>query len=48
MIFWSILITIDDRLKHGYELKFVIGDPAYVESMLLEILSQIPSEFTIR
>jgi hypothetical protein len=40
-------IDINDRLSLGYELKFVIGDPAYVESMLLEILSQIPSEFAL-
>jgi len=39
--------TIDDRLKLAYELRFVAGDPAYVESMLLEILSQIPSEFAL-
>ena len=49
-IYQDVLVnpfTIDDRLKLGYELKFVAGDPAYVESMLLEILSQIPSEFTL-
>ena len=40
-------IDIKDRLSLGYELKFVVGDPAYVESMLLEILSQIPSEFAL-
>lgn len=39
--------SIDDRLSLAYELKFVAGDPAYVESMLLEILSQIPSEFAL-
>ena len=39
--------TIDERLSLAYELKFVAGDPAYVESMLLEILSQIPSEFAL-
>ena len=41
------LFTIDERLNLAYELKFVAGDPAYVESMLLEILSQIPSEFAL-
>ena len=49
-IYQDVLVnpfTIDDRLKLGYELKFVAGDPAYVESMLLEILSQIPSEFAL-
>ena len=49
-IYQDVLVnpfTIDDRFKLGYELKFVAGDPAYVESMLLEILSQIPSEFTL-
>ena len=49
-IYQDVLVNpfiIDDRLKLGYELKFVAGDPAYVESMLLEILSQIPSEFTL-
>tara|TARA_B100000902_G_scaffold399436_1_gene470284 strand:- start:2244 stop:4058 length:1815 start_codon:yes stop_codon:yes gene_type:complete len=40
-------IIINDRLNLGYELKFVIGDEFYVESMLLEILSQIPSEFVL-
>ena len=40
-------IIINDRLSLGYELKFVIGDQYYVESMLLEILSQIPSEFVL-
>ena len=40
-------IDIKDRLSLGYELKFVVGDPAYVESMLLNILSQIPSEFAL-
>ena len=40
-------IIINDRLNLGYELKFVIGDGFYVESMLLEILSQIPSEFVL-
>ena len=39
--------SIDDRLNLVYELKFVVGDPAYVESMLLNILSQIPSEFAL-
>ena len=49
-IYQDVLVnpfTIDDRLKLGYELKFVAGDPAYVESMLLEILSQIPSEIAL-
>ena len=49
-IYQDVLVNpfiIDDRLKLGYELKFVAGDPAYVESMLLEILSQIPSEFAL-
>ena len=49
-IYQDVLVnpfTIDDRLRLGYELKFVAGDPAYVESMLLEILSQIPSEFAL-
>ena len=49
-IYQDVLVnpfTIDDRLKLAYELKFVAGDPAYVESMLLEILSQIPSEFAL-
>ena len=40
-------IIINDRLTHIYELKFVIGDKEYVESMLLEILSQIPSDFVL-
>jgi len=49
-IYQDVLVnsfTIDDRLSLAYELKFVAGDPAYVESMLLEILSQIPSEFAL-
>jgi len=49
-IYTDILVnsfTIDERLSLAYELKFVAGDPAYVESMLLEILSQIPSEFAL-
>ena len=49
-IYTDVLVnpfTIDDRFKLAYELKFVAGDPAYVESMLLEILSQIPSEFAL-
>ena len=40
-------IIINDRLTHGYELKFVIGDKEYVESILQEILSQIPSDFVL-
>ena len=49
-IYTDVLVnpfTIDERLNLAYELKFVAGDPAYVESMLLEILSQIPSEFSL-
>ena len=49
-IYTDVLVnpfTIDERLSLAYELKFVAGDPAYVESMLLEILSQIPSEFSL-
>jgi hypothetical protein len=49
-IYKDILVnpfTIDERLNLAYELKFVAGDPAYVESMLLNILSQIPSEFAL-
>ena len=49
-IYTDVLVnpfTIDERLSLAYELKFVAGDPAYVESMLLEILSQIPSEFAL-
>ena len=49
-IYTDVLVnpfTIDERLNLAYELKFVAGDPAYVESMLLEILSQIPSEFAL-
>ena len=40
-------ISINDRLESAYELKIIIGEPAYVESMLLEITSQIPSEFSL-
>jgi hypothetical protein len=49
-IYTDVLVnpfSIDERLSLAYELKFVAGDPAYVESMLLEILSQIPSEFSL-
>ena len=49
-IYTDVLVnpfTIDERLNLAYELKFVAGDPAYVESMLLNILSQIPSEFAL-
>ncbi|MBE76916.1 MAG: hypothetical protein CMG41_04165 [Candidatus Marinimicrobia bacterium] len=49
-IYTDVLVnpfSIDDRLSLAYELKFVVGDPAYIESMLLEILSQIPSEFAL-
>ena len=40
-------IDINGRMNLGYEFKFVIGDQGYVESMLLEILSQIPSDFVL-
>lgn len=39
--------TIDQKINQVYDLKFVIGDEAFVQSTLMDLLSQIPEKFSI-
>ena len=41
------LIVINNNYNLGYELKFIVGDPGYVQTKILELLTIIPSEFVL-
>jgi hypothetical protein len=39
--------TIDQKINQIYDLKFVIGDEVFVQSTLMNLLSQIPEKFSL-
>ena len=45
--FLSTGYTIEGKIDGAYDLKFVIGDRSFVESTLMDLLSQIPEKFSI-
>ncbi len=45
---FSESITIDESLGNGYDVTIIAGDEEYVADMIMQILDDIPDEFSLR